>query len=176
MNLDKEQSGIVPLSKIVTGIKNQDLKTILVDYCSENDMFQLSKLNQIFDKFYYVPPNFKVFRNQQKYSNNLKNLIYPPNLPSPLRSKTELKIQVIKRIEAKYINIKAAFRAFDRNRDNRIDFDEFLAGVQELGILVQEEELQELFKQLDISNQNLLNYDSFASILEESLLSMPLGK
>lgn len=45
MNLDVERSGIVPLSKIVTGIKNQDLKTILVDYCSENDMFQLSKLN-----------------------------------------------------------------------------------------------------------------------------------
>ena len=65
------------------------------------------------------------------------------------------------RMEEKFRNIAHAFRTFDTNGDSRITFEEFEAGLRNVGIAMNKKTLKELFDYLDENKDNIIEFNEF---------------
>ncbi|XP_075060755.1 calcyphosin isoform X1 [Mixophyes fleayi] len=54
-----------------------------------------------------------------------------------------------------------AFRIMDDNYSNSLDLEEFSKGLQNYGVLLQPEEVQEIFQQFDTNGNGTINFDEF---------------
>ena len=52
-----------------------------------------------------------------------------------------------------------AFRAFDRNGDGYISFDEFKTYNEKIGQFLSDEEINEIMKEVDLDGDGYLNYE-----------------
>ena len=65
------------------------------------------------------------------------------------------------RIEEKFIDMRRAFRTFDKRKRNCVGFPEFLESLDELGMRVNEVTMRKLFDKLDEDGSGTLDYEEF---------------
>jgi hypothetical protein len=61
IQLDSERTGVVAAERVVSGVKNMEMRETLSEYCVDAGMFIFSRLNEIIEHFYFTPINYKVF-------------------------------------------------------------------------------------------------------------------
>lgn len=71
------------------------------------------------------------------------------------------------RIEDRFSNFSAAFRFFDLNFNNRVSFNEFSQGIENLKVKITHKELSDCFRYLDKEGNNYITYDNFCALSVE---------
>ncbi len=108
----------------------------------------------------------------------LKELDFDPSFLKEYRSYTHLKklvlLYIASRINDKEINqLKKAFKAFDKNNDGEIDYEEFRKGLSQLkSDKISEKEISEYFSSIDTDKNKKISYTEFlaATINKKSFL------
>lgn len=82
-------------------------------------------------------------------------------LPSQYDRLDMLMQHVHHRIIEKYKGFRDAFRRFDKNFDGSLNFREFVAGMNEMGICLTMPDFRLLFEKIDFDNEGEIDYFKF---------------
>ena len=68
---------------------------------------------------------------------------------------------VWQKIEERFSLIKTAFRYFDKDNSGSISYNEFVYGVENLGIKLSNEQLRRVFQYIDQDSNGSINFNEF---------------
>lgn len=71
------------------------------------------------------------------------------------------------RIQERFKNFSPAFRWFDLNFNNRVSFNEFILGMENLKVKLSSRDLLLIFNYLDKTNKGYIDYNDFCGLSEE---------
>jgi Ca2+-binding EF-hand superfamily protein len=71
------------------------------------------------------------------------------------------------RIDERFNNFSQAFRFFDMNFNNRVNFNEFSVGLEFLKMKITLKEQLECFKYLDYDQKSYITYENFCALSVE---------
>ena len=71
------------------------------------------------------------------------------------------------KIQEKYTSLPEAYRYFDVNFNNRVEFAEFQKGLNAMRITYQVDQVNEMFQHLDRGNKGYISYLDFCEMAEE---------
>lgn len=116
------------------------IRNFIADVQADEATLSYKRFISLVHVFYSLP----VFRRGE--SNNSDNFKRSQNLDgantsAPLYLKSLLRT-VYAKIEEKYSKLSAAFRAFDLNGNGFVEFNEFMEGLETLGVFITSEEMK----------------------------------
>lgn len=161
------------IKNMIAGTEDTVLKEITV---GENGLCDLNKFNDMVDLYVYLPNKDKQLSNQQ--TSPAMHYILSSNMKDKATSETttlakdELHLRrmldfVWTRIQERFKNFSPAFRFFDLNFNNRVSFNEFILGMENLKVKLGSRDLLLIFNYLDKTSKGFIDYNDFCGLSEE---------
>ncbi|PRD26717.1 UNVERIFIED_CONTAM: Capsl [Trichonephila clavipes] len=67
-----------------------------------------------------------------------------------------------------FVSLNRAFRLMDDNRDRKLDLEEMKLGLKEYGATLEDDEVAELFKELDKDESRTVSFEEFLKAVRVS--------
>lgn len=74
-------------------------------------------------------------------------------------------IDIESKLNERFFSLRNAYRQFDKNKNGAISETEFIEGLVELNVHLTEQQMRQVFKELDIENSGFLNFEAFCQIV-----------
>lgn len=71
------------------------------------------------------------------------------------------------RIQERFKKLSPAFRYFDLNFNNRVSFNEFILGMENLKVKLSSKDILQIFNYLDKDSKGYIDYNDFCGLVEE---------
>lgn len=71
------------------------------------------------------------------------------------------------RIQERFKKLSPAFRFFDLNFNNRVSFNEFILGMENLKVKLSSRDILQIFNYLDKDKKGYIDYNDFCGLVDE---------
>ena len=138
---DSNKDGKVSVEELAEGIKKLDLgltENQIYDFICSSDENQDGEIS-----YKEFSERFGVHFNQQFCSESLK--------------------KIFAKLSEKFLDLKSIFKNLDKNKDGKIDFNEFQSSLVNCGFKFDSNQSKELFQFIDSNKKGFITYDALKS-------------
>ena len=138
-------------------------------------MVSVNKLSAFIDFFNFLPFKIKKTKNNSKdiyyvmSSNQKGEATYEKETKQDEEKAvfTEMLSMISSKINERFNSINAAFRFFDSDYDQNINFNDFAQGVEYLRVKLSYEDIWKIYRYLDTNGDGQISYSEFCQLCEE---------